>query len=283
MKNKVACNYTVIRFLPYPETGEFVNLGIAMACPDMHWFDYRLETRRIDRITNFFPELKHNKAAFTEGRKLFRDELERIGKMLNADKERSQLLFRESARAFNDAFLALLRPREEAFCFSNPRTCLTDEPGTVLDSLFEHYVERCFAQRHEYQETIMTRRLRRVFAEKRLMQYYDECTFSSEFCRVRFPLVRKHENRFTRAIHPLDLDKPETPRIVEHADSWRNRLLRLKGAPEHPENVLLVVRRPQSGKRRDVCNAVCKEIEETGAILMPNEDKTGILNFAEKL
>ena len=96
MKNKVACNYTVIRFLPYPETGEFVNLGIAMACPDMHWFDYRLETRRIDRITNFFPELKHNKAAFTEGRKLFRDELERIGKMLNADKEQSQLLFRES-------------------------------------------------------------------------------------------------------------------------------------------------------------------------------------------
>lgn len=283
MKNKVACNYTVIRFLPYPETGEFVNLGIAIGCPDTHWFDYRMETRRVDRITNFFPELKHNKEAFIAGRKLFRGELDRIRARLNDGGVKTQLQFKERARLFNDAFLALLRPREEAFCFSNARTCLTDDPKTVLDDLFEHYVERGFAQRQEYQETIMTRRLRKVFAENRLMRYYDEHTFRSEFCRVRFPLVRAHDKRFTRAIHPLDLDKPETPRIVEHADSWKNRLIRLKDAPEHPEKVLLVVRKPQGGKRRDICNAMCREIEQTGTILMQNEDKTGILDFAEKV
>lgn len=30
---KLICNYSVIRFLPYPETGEFVNVGILACCP----------------------------------------------------------------------------------------------------------------------------------------------------------------------------------------------------------------------------------------------------------
>ncbi len=30
---KVACNYAIIRFLPYPETEEFVNVGVVLACP----------------------------------------------------------------------------------------------------------------------------------------------------------------------------------------------------------------------------------------------------------
>jgi hypothetical protein len=26
------CNYAILRFLPYPETGEFVNVGILVTC-----------------------------------------------------------------------------------------------------------------------------------------------------------------------------------------------------------------------------------------------------------
>jgi hypothetical protein len=282
MKNKVACNYTVLRFLPYPETGEFVNLGIAIGCPELHWFDYRM-ARRLDRITGFFPELKHSKAAFIEGRKLFKDELDRISGMLNDGEHETQLRFKEDAQVFNQVFLNLVRPREEAFCFSAPRTCLTDDPKACLNTLFEHYVERGFAQRHEYQETVMTRRLKKVFVEKQLMQFYEEHTFSNDLCQVRFPFVRKNEARFTRAIHPLDLDKEETPRIVEHADHWKNRLLRLKDVPEHPENILLVVRQPEGGKKLDVCRTLWKELEQAGAILLPKEDKTGILDFAQRL
>ncbi len=281
MKNKLACNYTVLRFLPYPETGEFVNLGIAMGCPDLHWFDFRLETRRVDRITGFFPELKHNKEAFVEGRKLFKAEMDRMHAMLN-DGDETQLRFKENAQQFNQAFLALVRPREEAFCFSTPRTCLTDDPKQTLHTLFEHYVERGFAQKPEYQEKLMTKRLRTVFSAKKILQHYTEHTFSNDLCQAHFPFVRQNEVRFTRAIHPLDLDKAETPRIVEHADRWKNKLIRLQDVQDHPENILLVVRQPQSGKRRDVCQQMCNELEQTGAILLPKEDQGGILSFAEQ-
>lgn len=283
MKNKLACNYTVLRFFPYPETGEFVNLGIAMACPDLHWFDFRLETRRQDRITNFFPELKHNKEAFIEGRKLFKDELERVRNLLNDGHDKTQMCFKDQAQQFNQAFLTLVRPREEAFCFSNPRTCLTDDPHEALEKLFDHYVERCFAQRQEYQETLMTRRLRTVFSAKQILQHYIEHTFTGDLCTAHFPFVRQQDARFTRAIRPLDLDKKETQQIVAHADLWKSKLTRLKTVPEHPEHTLFVVRKPTAGKRLDVCDQMCNELEQIGAVLLPKEDKTGILDFAGKL
>jgi hypothetical protein len=278
MTNKLACNFTILRFLPYTEPGEFVNLGVALACPDLHWFGYRLETRRVDRITDFFPELKQNKTAFIEGRKLFKAELDRVAALLHDGRDKGQLRFKDDARSFNQIFLNLVRPREESFCFSAPRTCLAENPDAQLDSLFDFYVDRGFAQRPEYQEKVMARHLRAVFSAHRIAGL-DEHTFVSDFCHAHFPFVRKDGDRFVRAIHPLDLDKPETPKIVEHADGWRNKLQRLKEAPDHPEAVLLVYRQPQAGKRLDVCRQMCMELEQTGAILMPQEDQTGILDF----
>jgi len=280
MIEKVACNYTILRFLPYPEPGEFVNLGIAIACPNIHWFDYRMETRRLDRITDFFPELKPTKAAFIEGRKLFKAELDRVVELLNGDKDKDQLRFKEDAKLFNQVFLNLVRPREEIFCFSQPRTCLTENPKAELDRLFNFYVERGFAQHLEYQETLMTKRLRKVFAAKKIVDL-TEHTFINDLCHAHFPFVRQVNNRYVRAIHPLDLDKVETPKIVEHADQWKNRLQRLNNVPDHPEKVLLVVRKPTEGKRLDVCLQMCKELEQVNALLLPKEDETSILDFAQ--
>jgi len=282
MNRQLACNYTILRFLPYPETGEFVNLGVILGCPDLHWFDFQMETRRVDRITGFFPELKHNKEAFIEGRKMFRDELERMRVLLANNKDQTQLRFKENAKMFNQVFLNLVRPREEVFCFSQPRTCLTDDPSNALETLFKRYVERSFAMRPEYQETLMTRRLRTVFKAEDINRYYTEYTFGNDLCRAHFPFVRQTENRFTRAIHPLDLDKTETPSIVEHADRWKTRIERLKTVPEHPEHIMFVVRQPENGKRLDVCQQMCKELEDTGATIIPNNDRTSILDFAKQ-
>lgn len=159
MNKKLARNYTILRLRPYTEPGEFANLGVALACPDLHWFGYRLETGRLDRITNFFPELKQNKVAFIEGRKLFKDELDRIAKMMNDGKDNTQLRFKDDAKFFNQVFLNLVRTREEIFCFSPPRTCLTENPALELDRHFDFYVARGFAQRQEHQERLLGTRL----------------------------------------------------------------------------------------------------------------------------
>jgi hypothetical protein len=126
----------------------------------------------------------------------------------------------------------------------------------------------------------MTRRLRRVFAAKNITDL-TEHTFFNDFCQVHFPFVRQMGDRYVRAIHPLNLDKAETPKIVEHTDHWKTRLQRLRGVQEHPDRVLLVVRKPAEGKRLDVTEQMCKELEQAGAVLLPQDDQTGIVNFAQ--
>ena len=42
---RFACHYAIIRFLPYPETQEFANVGVVLACPESGYFGFKLEKR----------------------------------------------------------------------------------------------------------------------------------------------------------------------------------------------------------------------------------------------
>ena len=50
------CNYSTIRFQPYRETGEFVNIGVLLSCPQVGFFKYRVDKVHHGRISKFFPE-----------------------------------------------------------------------------------------------------------------------------------------------------------------------------------------------------------------------------------
>ena len=54
---KYVCNYSILRFLPYPETGEFVNIGVVLLASNGE-FHYQLDRTR-QRVTRFFKTLDH--------------------------------------------------------------------------------------------------------------------------------------------------------------------------------------------------------------------------------
>ena len=53
---KFACQYALLRFRPFAETGEFANVGIVLLAPEARFFGFRL-LKRYGRITQFFIEL----------------------------------------------------------------------------------------------------------------------------------------------------------------------------------------------------------------------------------
>ncbi len=72
-----ACRYAVVQFLPYAETGEFANVGIALLCPDTGYFGFRLQNaRRTKRITGFFERL--DRSIYVRALDLFQQELGRV-------------------------------------------------------------------------------------------------------------------------------------------------------------------------------------------------------------
>lgn len=277
MKTTVACNYAVIQFLPYRETGEFVNVGVALFCPQTGFFGAKVETRKQRRVTNFFPEL--DKELFRQGRQTFETELQRV----------QDLLARDECAAGDTAKLAvfreLVKPRESVFRFGQVATVLAEDPAAKLDQLFAHLVNRQFAQVREYQETIMARSLTSILRAHELEHFYraNQKVGNADF-HVVLPIVSTAQSAagvVRRAIKPLDLDRDEPTKIYEHGDAWIKRVERLRQIDRLPEGFLFTLRYPTEGeKQQKAATEIEKELRKLDVHVLPFDDEKGVLEFA---
>lgn len=134
----LACDYAIARFLPYAETGEFVNVGVALMCAEAGYFDFRLTSNR-QRVTEFFRDL--DGAIYTAGLSYFCEELVALRDALRLQrKNRADGAFEKDYALA--VFRELVRPRESLFRFSPARTALMDDPAEYLSELFDCYVDR---------------------------------------------------------------------------------------------------------------------------------------------
>ncbi|RYD71917.1 MAG: DUF3037 domain-containing protein, partial [Verrucomicrobiaceae bacterium] len=189
MISRLACNYTVVRFLPYVESGEFVNIGVVLNCPRLGFFDFRIERKKFRRISNFFPELKPEE--FRRAITCFAQEMERVRDQIgmHSGAEKQLLLNRELSQRL---FAEVARPRESVLRCSTPRTALAEDPKVLLDSLFERYVERLFAFEKDFQEEVMRQRLADTLRDWQILRFYKQTVqVGSEEYSVRFPFVHE--------------------------------------------------------------------------------------------
>jgi hypothetical protein len=272
------CNYAVVRFLPYRETGEFVNVGVVLFCRDAGFFDVALETQRRRRVTDFFPELDRD--LFSQGRQTFNQELRRVKQMLCADDRKLP----DDVRL--TIFRELVRTRESVFRFSEVGTVLAEDPAKKLAELFDRFVNRQFAKTKEYQETVMAQRLMDVLKAHELVGHYrqNKKVGNDEF-HVLMPIVSDARNErgvARRAIKPLDLDREEPTKIYDHGDTWIKKIERLRQVNQLPEGMLFTVR-PATANEKCVkaCQQIQDELIRLDVRVLPSIDEVGVLEFAK--
>lgn len=281
MNKRFAHNFAVIQFLPYPETQEFVNIGVVLMCPQLRCFDYRIEKRRRERVTDFFPEL--DPKVFILGRHDFERELKRLKNMLNAPNAATQMEFGVAQADFVALFQEVVRPRESIFRFGQVGTVLAEEPATEIDRLFGHYVERQFAQQATFQEKIMEQDLNKVFKARQIIMFKQERLGGNEY-HCTMPFVRKMGTEGTDilAIKPLDFARNEPTRIVDHGDHWVARIKRLQKQHYRPETFLFPVRLPdQNRSTRKVADDACNELLDIGVQVLLINETDRIVAFAQ--
>lgn len=276
---KLACNYVVARFLPYPETGEFVNIGILLLCAPAGLCDFQLARRR-RRVTDFFQELEPD--IFRGGLKYFQEELANFVRT-SGTAEAGQTFFPAHERHLVEAFRQFVRPRESLFRFSEIRTALAENPREKLRQLFDYHVERQFAREKDYQETLMANHLRRVFAERDLLRFYRKPgRVGDERYEVMLPFVLREQEQVLKAIKPLDLDKANSTRIYEHGDQWINRVKRLAEMEKLPGALLFPVREPMTGeKRKAAAHEIIAELQRLRVKVLPFANEEEVVNFAQ--
>jgi hypothetical protein len=261
------CNYSVLRFLPYPETGEFVNIGIVLLANNGE-FRFRIATKR-QRVTRFFETLDHK--VYLRARSEVEEEFSRLVGFFTSRKNETNLLV--------SAFKNLIHPRETMMRFSQPGTMTTENIGLAVDELFDHYVNHSFAGK-EYQEKVLERQLGTLLASSSLRQHYKEQRLGNQEYDVRFPFVILANQVAEQAIKPIYFGQAEPSKILEHGDAWLSKVKRLNTANKLARDTLFIAEPPTPGKLKllkayeEVTNALA-ELDGVRVIsaLMSNAQK----------
>jgi hypothetical protein len=268
--NQIVCNYAPIRFQPYREIGEFVNVGMVVNCPQTGYFDFQLDSTRHKRIIDFFPELD---------REILKTALEHIKNELERFKAPNDSLGKADSEQAVQIFRHLIRPQEGLVWFGEPGMLLTDNPKEALENLFARFVQRQFAHTKEYQETVMRRRLLSFLKEWNLDHFYKKGEAGVDI-RVPLPFIHFENDKPKKAIKPLDLARTDSSEIYKHGGAWLEWMRRLKRHKQLPDQVIFTVKYPDDGKTLNAAEEICKDLKEL-VFVVPFEDTNQIRALAE--
>lgn len=273
---KFACQYALLRFRPFVETGEFANVGIVMMAPEARFFGFRL-LKRYGRITQFFHQL--DRKVYLEGRELFKEELDRFTgelRRLALDGRKTQ----PDVTLARNLFTELVRPREAMLQFAEQRVVLADNPKEKLVQLFDHYIERNFVTK-EYQERLLESTVRKLLFRGQMgTQYRPEKIGTPDFA-VNFPFVLMADGKAQRIIKPLYLAQGDTTKILNHGGQWVDKVRRLRKRNALPKDVLFPVTAPQTDtKAYDAFTEIRDDLVTIDVKVVPANDESSILKFA---
>lgn len=273
--NRLACQYSVVRFLPYAETGEFANVGVVLACPETDYFGARLlPTKKTGRITSFFDQL--DKRIYREAIAYLRQELNRVG-MLVEEK-------RTHERSFvTQTFTELVRPREALLRFGEIRVILADDPARTLGTLFATLVEREFADK-VYHDQLLIRGVRETLRKANLREYFHDASIGNDDLYMHVPFLHKQEGRAVLAIKPLDLAKAEAKQVYDVGGPLVDRLKRLRKHDLLPEAMLVTVGLPslRNDRAQNAAREIMSDLHANNVVrVVAATDRAAITKFAQ--
>ncbi len=275
--NKIACQYAIIRFAPFVETGEFANAGVLMIAPKQRYFGFLLETKRHGRITRFFDEL--DAKVYKNALYNLKDELERADDLLKQhgfDKR-----FKSNDVDFaNGLFNEITRTRETIIRFSEVRTVLAEDPNEKLKELFGFYVERIFVNK-KYQEQLLETNVRKLLFKAHVGEKFVEEKIGDAKFRVRFPFVEHLQDENIKVIKPLYLGQDDSTKIYEHGNQWAFRINKLKNKYINTDQVLFALNGPDSDDNRlHAYHEVEQDLIKTGVQVTTIFNENEIVDFA---
>jgi hypothetical protein len=273
---ELVCNYALVRFLPYRETGEFVNAGVVLYAPEISYFGFKLTEKRNHRVKAFFPELDPE---------VYRASVQSLH--LELARHRAQFdamagLFSgdRAAAEWLTAFRSMLRRRESLLHFAEPGMKL-GAPEETLVKLYADYVLRNFARTPAYQETVMRNRLSGWLRDWGLRGRYktDQQVGDSMF-RITLPFVHFDGGSATVAIKPIDLAWPDPTDVYDHGGLWVQRFRRLAERGHLPPRTVVPILLP-TGPARVAADEVTRELKDIGVQSADFNDMARMRELAE--
>lgn len=274
--NKITCQYAIVRFAPFIETGEFANVGIVLIADKKRFFGFQLEAKKYTRITHFFDKLEAN--VYLTAIKNMQKELERATDILNQhgfDKCNNT----NGVDFVHGLFNEIIRPRETIIKFGKMRTVLTDDPEKTLKELFRYYVHRDFVDK-EYQEALLIKGVRKLLVDVNAAKRFKQAKIGNDVYHANFPFVEKENNVPTKIIKPLYLGHDEPSKILNHGGAWMFKITQLRKLNLLQGKVLFTVTGPKGNSNRmNAFKDITNSLREINVDVVLSDRKQEIIDF----
>ncbi len=283
-------NYAAIGFRPYPELGEYVNVGIVAVEAKSRYLGYKLiSSQRTRRVSACFPQF--DLGLYRAGLKRLESELSALAIETNHWTDDARQVARNHPAQGDflvgeeeDLFGKLAAPSGSAFFYAARGTRLCEDMDAAIAALYDRYVEHRHLTQADYEEKQLTRDIRRLLQTQRLGRLYREASWvGTDAYHVGIPLAFTPQGAEIpeKAIKPLNLARSTPTPIYTYGDEWIAKVARLKRVGCLPEEFLFVVKMPDGEDERAAAEEICEGLVREGVQVADIEDTAAILAFAK--
>lgn len=242
--------YSIIRFQPSADLGEFANIGIVALDAAHRRLQFKLARQRFRRLREFFGDDSYQ--AYGAAIEHLRIELDQLTQGNGFWSNWEPAL----------AFSHLTRTHESAILFSDERTILTTKPiDEVVDGLFARLVTR---QRQEGHDLDLIRDIRQELRQHGIRSFR-AIRMEDPVVPVTFPIA--HRNGGIKAIHPLVFTQKSPLSVFDHGALWKRRFNYLLDHNKiGDKSILLAVDPPEVGLSSGLTSAYIEAMNEIRAL-----------------
>ena len=165
-------DFATIGFRPFPETQEFVTMGVVALDTAARQFDFVLQdARKTGRVLAMFP--KAGKTLYREARAKLETELTSIRNAVNGQGPGGKVplfpVFREKE---DGLFAAITSPREGVFCFPVKGRRMAADMPAVLEALKARFIDQDGLTAQQAGEQQMAKAIKNLLRKAKLLPTY---------------------------------------------------------------------------------------------------------------
>lgn len=277
-------DFATIGFRPFPETQEFVTMGVVALDTAARQFDFVLQdARKTGRVRAMFP--KAGKTLYREARAKLEAELTSIRNAVNGQGPGGNVplfpVFREKE---DGLFAAITSPREGVFCFPVKGRRMAADMTAVLEALKLRFIDQDGLTGQQAVEQEMAKALRRVLRDAKILPAYKrDVKIGPDEFQVTFAFAHLLDtHRADRALRPLNFDLATSTDIFKHGDQWISQMRRLKRLGYRPDSCLITARSPkdETEHRGEAFRQIRDELIGDDFVWVGEHDTDKVIEFA---
>lgn len=277
-------DFATIGFRPFPETQEFVTIGVVALDTAARQFGYVIQdARKTGRVQSMFP--KAGKELYREARRSLEKEMANIRNAVNGQGEGGNVPLFPAFREKEDGlFAAITSPREGLFCHPVKGRRMAEDMDDVLAALKARFIDQEGLTAQKAGEQQMARAIKNVLRNAKLLPAYKEnARIGPEEFQVTFAFAHLSEIGLAdRAMRPMNFDLATSTDIFNHGDEWIQRMKRLKRLNYRPDHCLITTRSPknEAEHRGQAYREVVADLIANDFACIGEEDSASLVNFA---